>query len=313
MTLTDVPPLADFVHPALFYGSDDEYLDLLLPFITDGLAQGHPVAAAVPGGRLRVLRAGLGDAAGDVLLIDMEAAGRNPGRIIPTVLRRFADAHPHGHVRIIGEPIWAGRSTTEYPACAQHEALINHAFAGRDVTIACPYDTTALDPQVVADARATHPVIWETGGRYPSDQFAPNAVIARYNQPLDPAEDAAEIGVAEAGRIREARRFAAQHAHRLGLPAERASDLEVIATELVTNSLLHARSECLLRIWSDGEHLVCEVRDNGHLTDLLAGRRPPHPDCPSGRGLLMVNQLADLVRTHSTSQGTRLYALLRLG
>ena len=43
------------------------------------------------------------------------------------------DAHPDKHVRVIGEPIWPGRSDLEYPACVQHEALINRAFAVRDV------------------------------------------------------------------------------------------------------------------------------------------------------------------------------------
>ena len=32
----------------------------------------------------------------------------------------------------------------EYPACAQHEALINHAFDGLDVAIVCPYDAAAI-------------------------------------------------------------------------------------------------------------------------------------------------------------------------
>ncbi|AIJ25040.1 putative anti-sigma regulatory factor, serine/threonine protein kinase [Amycolatopsis methanolica 239] len=120
--------------------------------------------------------------------------GPQPGRIIPTVLRRFADAHPDRHVRIIGEPIWAGRSATGYPACAQHEALINHAFDGRDVTIVCPYDTAALEPSVVADARETHPEVWEASRRYASADYAPDDVVARYNQPV-PAAAPVEFAV----------------------------------------------------------------------------------------------------------------------
>ncbi|OXM59002.1 MEDS domain-containing protein, partial [Amycolatopsis vastitatis] len=90
-----------------------------------------------------------------VRLLDMTAAGRNPGRIIPGVLRAFADTHAEQAVRIIGEPIWPARTDDEYPACVQHEALINHAFTGRDVTILCPYDTQNLAPEVLADAEAT--------------------------------------------------------------------------------------------------------------------------------------------------------------
>lgn len=95
----------------------------------------------------------------------MTRAGLNPGRIIPSVLRAFADAHQDVHVRIIGEPVWHGRTAVEYPACVQHEALINRAFAGRDVTILCPYDGRALSPDVIADAHATHPVVISSGLR----------------------------------------------------------------------------------------------------------------------------------------------------
>ncbi|NUP14825.1 MAG: hypothetical protein HOV73_02890, partial [Streptomyces sp.] len=147
-----------FVHPALFYRGTREYLDGTLRFVREGLALGEPVAVAVPGENLRLVRDGLGGDADGVRLLDMGEVGRNPGRIIPGVLRAFADAQAPGRrVRIVGEPIWAGRSSDEYPACVQHEALINAAFEGRTVTILCPYDVRRLDSRVLADAHATHP------------------------------------------------------------------------------------------------------------------------------------------------------------
>jgi anti-sigma regulatory factor (Ser/Thr protein kinase) len=310
MTITDIPPLGDFVHPAVFYASDEEYLRLLVPFVVEGLEQGHPVAASVPARQLGLLRDGLGAAADDVLLLDMEVEGRNPGRIIPAVLRRFADSHPGTHVRIIGEPIWAGRTDVEYPACAQHEALINLAFAGRDVTIACPYDTAALDEQVVTDALATHPLVWETGSRYDSDRYAPGAIVDRYNQPCHVDPEAATLQVTTSAAVRDARRFAAGHASRLGLTGTRTADLELITTELVVNGLRYGGGACLLSIWQDGAHLVCTVQDGGHLTDPLAGRRPATLDQDGGRGLLLIHQLADLVRVHTTPQGTTTHVFL---
>ncbi|MDQ2588378.1 sensor histidine kinase [Saccharothrix yanglingensis] len=306
------PPLAGFVHPALFYGSDEEYLGTLVPFVTDGLAEGHPVAVAVPGARLRLLREALGADVEEVLMLDMEVAGRNPGRIIPTVLRRFADAHRDGHVRIVGEPIWAGRTTTEYPACAQHEALINVAFAGRDVTIVCPYDTRTLDDRVLTDALATHPTVWDATRRRDSEHYDPYAVVDRYNQPVRAAADVAVFPVTATSRIREVRRFVAERARESGSPPERTADLELIVTELVTNSLRHTGGGCRVRIWRDEGHLVCAVEDDGHLADPLAGRRPPERGRHGGRGLLLVNQLADLVRTHTSSHGTTMYAFLFL-
>ncbi|NUR39399.1 MAG: hypothetical protein HOV73_04880, partial [Streptomyces sp.] len=91
-----------FVHPALFYRDAREYLDGTLRFVRDGLAVGEPVAVAVPGENLRLVRDGLGGDAEGVRLLDMREVGRNPGRIIPGVLRAFADAQAPGRrVRIV--------------------------------------------------------------------------------------------------------------------------------------------------------------------------------------------------------------------
>src|SRR5690349_5948381 len=150
---------AAFAHPALLYRDTGEYLAGTLPFIRDGLAAGEPVAVAVPGPHLELLRDALGADAGRVRLLDMRVVGGNPGRILPGVLLAFANAHADRRVRIIGEPIWPGRTPVEYPACAQHEALINAAFAGRAATVLCPYDTGRLDPAWIRDSYRTHPVL----------------------------------------------------------------------------------------------------------------------------------------------------------
>ena len=131
---------APFVHPALFYRSDEEYVAGTVPFLLEGLAASEPLAVAAPVPRLELIATALGAAAEAVHFVDMTRAGQNPGRIIPSVLRAFADARAGGRVRIIGEPIWSGRTAVEYPACVQHEALINAAFRRRDVIILCPYD-----------------------------------------------------------------------------------------------------------------------------------------------------------------------------
>jgi anti-sigma regulatory factor (Ser/Thr protein kinase) len=300
-----------FVHPALFYRSDEEYLAGLVPFITGGLDADEPVAVAVPASRLALLRGALGAAAHDIKMINMGEAGRNPGRIIAGVLRRFADAHPDRHVRIIGEPIWPGRTAIEYPACVQHEALINPAFAGRNVTIVCPYDTIRLDDYMVADAYATHPVVWQGDQRFRSDRYDPDGVVAKYNQPLNDAPDTA-FTVSTLAQLPAVRQYVADHTTHLELDRDRLSDLQLVAHELMANSLVHGQGPARLRLWTDSDHLVCEARDNGRLTDPLAGRRPPEPGQQSGRGLLLVHALADLVRTHTGSHGTTIRALFTL-
>ncbi|MBZ4280943.1 ATP-binding protein, partial [Mycobacterium tuberculosis] len=61
-----------------------------------------------------------------------------------------------------------------------------------------------------------------------------------------------------------------------------------------------------LALWVQSGQLVCQVSDGGTITDPLAGRRPAPPLRPGGRGLLLVNHLADLVRLHTAPSGTTL-------
>ncbi|MPY41780.1 sensor histidine kinase [Streptomyces phyllanthi] len=292
------------MHPALFYRGEQEYLDGTVPFIREGLKSGEPVAVAVPGPNLAVLKEGLGADAAAVRFLDMAQAGRNPGRIIPTVLRAFADAHTGTRVRIIGEPIWAGRSSVEYPACVQHEALINPAFQGRDVTILCPYDAARLDERVLTDAYATHPVVVLGGKERLSPSYAPERIVARYNQPLAAPPAVAETMIYGAEELPAARHFAVERASRLGLSGASLDDLALAVAELTTNSVVHGGGSGVLRIWAEDSQVVCEVRDRGHLSDPLAGRRPPARDQRGGRGLLLVHHVSDLVRIHSRAEGT---------
>ncbi|MFF5787949.1 anti-sigma factor RsbA family regulatory protein [Streptomyces sp. NPDC012693] len=301
-----------FVHPALFYRTEQEYIQQTLSFLREGLANGEPMAVAVPGPNLELIKSGLGADAEGVLFLDMTEAGRNPGRIIPKVLRGFADAHPKDRVRIIGEPIWAGRSAVEYPACAQHEALINAAFEGRAATILCPYDETRLDETVIADAKATHPTVISGDGRQAvSDAYDWEAVVDRYNQALAPAPEASLFPFGEK-ELPAVRRFAVDEAVRLGLGGGRLMDAELAVAELTTNSVVHGGGRGTLAIWAEQGQLVCEVRDAGRLTDPLAGRRPRTPAQLGGRGLMLVHYVSDLVRVHTSDEGTTVRFYLSL-
>ncbi|MFI6479096.1 anti-sigma factor RsbA family regulatory protein [Nonomuraea sp. NPDC050663] len=288
--------LADpFVHPAFFYRGGREYTAVTVPFVRAGLTAGEPVAVAVPPANLKLLEHELGAEAARIELIDMTVAGRNPGRIIPAVLRDFADRHRGMRVRIIGEPVWAGRSDSEYPACAQHEALINRAFAGRRATILCPYDADVLTPEMLADAERNHPVLW---GRERTAPYAPDEVVARHNRPL-PVPDGATRLRFDRSNLSEARHLAAELAVRLGFPETRLHDIRLVIAELGANSLDHGGGGGELRLWTDDDRMVCEVADSGHIVDPLVGRRPVDPRTAGSRGLLIVNLLSDLVRVHT--------------
>jgi anti-sigma regulatory factor (Ser/Thr protein kinase) len=302
----------EFEHPALFYSNTDEYLSGTVPFIEAALSANEPAAAAVPRHNLESLRDALGSSAERVLLVDMADAGGNPGRIIPGVLRSFIDAHPNRRVRIIGEPIWPGRTELEYPACVQHEALLNRAFTGRAVTKLCPYDVTGLDIRAIEDARVTHPVLIDRAGRHPSDRYDPDRILSDYNRPLAPAPKKAIERVADRNTLDNARWFVTAYGRSAGLAAGQLVDLEIAVTELISNSIVHGGGTATFRIWAEESYLACEVSDAGHITDLLAGRLPSDETQMHGRGLVLVNQVVDLVRMHTSPHGTTVRIYFRL-
>ena len=302
-----------FVHPALLYRTQQEYLDCLLPFISDALEADQSVLVAAPGPNLAVLADGLGPLTAHVAMTDMTEVGRNPSRILGEVLSRFVEKHPDQPVRMIGEPIWPSRSEVEYPACVQHEVLLNWAFTGQDVTVVCPYHVSQLDPEVIADARRTHPVLWQNGVlEHDNAAYAPEAMLARYNQPLSSDSSAVRYTARKLADLVGARAFAGAYAEWFGLSADQTADLQLIASELATASLTHVGGTCRLALWRHDGHVVCEARDDGYLDDPLAGRRTYGNDSDRGRGLYVVNAVADLVLTHTTAEETTIHAYLRL-
>jgi anti-sigma regulatory factor (Ser/Thr protein kinase) len=278
------------------------------------VAADQAVLVAVPGPNLAVLAEALGRLTANVVMADMTEVGRNPGQILGEVLSRFVDKHRDQPVRVIGEPIWPSRTEAEYPACVQHKALINRAFTGRDVTVICPYDVSLLDPEVVADARRTHPVLWQNGILdHDNSAYAPEAMLARYNRPLLSDPTAVRYTARKLGDLAGARAFAGAYAQWFGLSPDQTADVQLIASELTTASLTHVGGTCRLALWRRDGHVVCEARDDGCLDDPLAGRRPYESDSDRGRGLYVVNAVADLVRTHTTADETTIQAYLHLG
>ncbi|WP_298179509.1 sensor histidine kinase [Saccharomonospora sp.] len=297
-----------FSHQALFYRDTQDYLAGTVPFILRGLAQGESVVVAVPEHHIRLLERALGPAADRIRLLDMNDVGRNPGRVLPTLLRFFSDAQ--GPARLLGEPVWQGRSTEEYLACVQHEALINLAFADWAATFLCPYDINILSPEAVADVEATHTVLVDSTGTWPSTAYAPHTAYERCNVPL-PIPDGAFTLPFDIEALSEVRRTATEFAACAGFGENRLQDVALAVGEICANSVQHGGGRGVFAIWRHEDGVVFEVTDKGRLTDPLAGRRPPAAHQYGGWGLLLVNQISDLVRTHTGPEGLTTQVYLR--
>jgi anti-sigma regulatory factor (Ser/Thr protein kinase) len=95
-----------------------------------------------------------------------------------------------------------------------------------------------------------------------------------------------------------------RYARQAGLPESRAIDLVLAVSEVAANTVRHAKSPGSLKIWYDTEEIVCQIQDEGTITDPLAGRRQPSLEATGGHGLWIVNQVCDEVEIRSDETGT---------
>jgi anti-sigma regulatory factor (Ser/Thr protein kinase) len=95
-----------------------------------------------------------------------------------------------------------------------------------------------------------------------------------------------------------------RYAIQAGLTEARAIDLTLAVSEVAANTVKHARSPGSLKIWYDAREIVCQIHDEGIITDPLAGRRQPSLDASGGHGLWIVNQVCDQVEMLSDETGT---------
>jgi len=296
-------------HQALFYSGDDEYLAGISEFIDPALDRGEPVAIAVPGPKLALLRSELGDRLAPIELLDMFELGRNPARIIPVVLSMIDRSG--SPLRYVGEPIWPGRSPEEIREATRHEALINLAWPDADVGVLCPYDTELLDDQVLLDAQHTHPGVVRDRRLAASSAYADGRPPTGCDVPLpDPPPDAVaqEFEIADLRRLRV---WVGERAATSGLDQDRVEGLVTAVNELISNTVRHAAPHGTLRFWTAPGEVVVEVEDEGHIADPLAGRRRQAMGA-GGLGLWMVNQLCDLVEVRTSVDGTTIRAHSRL-
>jgi anti-sigma regulatory factor (Ser/Thr protein kinase) len=287
-----MPPSGVHTHEALFYRDGREYIEGLSQFLAPAVATGEPVALALPAAKLPLIRNSLGDVTNRTLL-DMSEMGRNPGRIL-SVIEELRRAHPGQTFHYVGEPVWPGRTCAEVREAVRHEALINVALAGTPTRVLCPYDAARLTSAVLESAERTHATIIEGGTPRASARYE-KAIPAECEAALSaPPDEALYYRVNEGGlgALRAAMRdFGSER----GLTEERADDLQLVANELAANALRHGAPPRQLTLWQASEEVVCQVENEGAISDPLAGRRDPRARPNQGMGLWIVHHISDLV------------------
>ncbi|MGH9016765.1 MAG: anti-sigma factor RsbA family regulatory protein [Acidimicrobiales bacterium] len=294
-----------FCHEAFFYSDEDDCVGAMSAFVEEGLRVGEPALVALSAQRIALLQERLSGPDEAVSYVDMAVAGRNPASIIPLWVD-FVNAHSGRPSRGIGEPIWAERTPAELAECQRHEALLNVAFTGGGgLRLMCPYDTTALGDDIVAEARRTHPFVRHGHDGTVNPEFVGvEALAAPFTEPLpDPPRHTPAMAFDSSG-LSDVRRAVRAAAAAAGLAPSRVADAVLAVNEVATNSLRHGGGGGHLRVWSADMAFVCEVSDSGSISEPMVGRRRPTIGAGGGRGLWIVNQLCDLAQVRSTPTGT---------
>jgi anti-sigma regulatory factor (Ser/Thr protein kinase) len=310
VTGVDSERASGFRHEAVLYQDLREYRSAVVPFVQEGLASSQPVLVVVPGAADQIVRASLNGQAADVTFADMALVGRNPGRIVSAIWE-FMMRHAGRRVRIVGEPIWPGRSAAEITEAMTSEAMLNLALASSEVAMLCPYDVSRLAPGVADCVGLTHPMVRSAGRSEPSAEFETGYLPRAAARPLTPPPASAER-FPYTRDLRAVRDVVAAHAERAGLDEDRTADLVLAVGEVAANTVRHAPGDGLLQIWQagtestdtrlPGAELICQITDAGQITDPLAGRRSPAET--GGLGLWVVHQLCDLVELRTGERGT---------
>ena len=185
------------------------------------------------------------------------------------------------------------------------ESALNVALAPASISMVCPYDTSTLDPGIVADALRTHPAQIAGSDLSPSAEFTDPAQFVRScdTGPLaQPPAGAAEFGFD--GSLRGLRRFIASRADAYGVAGDRAEMLILAVSEVGAYLKNQGRGTATVRTWEQPGAVVCDFCQPGtSISDPFLGLRPASLEPGAGDGLWLANQLCDWMEIRPGAEG----------
>jgi anti-sigma regulatory factor (Ser/Thr protein kinase) len=289
---------AGYFHETAFYGSDEQFLALVVPFFTEGLAAGEPVISAFAENNQQLVRDAFADTSG-VRYIGGETQYLRPAGAIRRYRQLFGEYAAQGvsQIRVAGDVPHPGVGAP-WDWWARYEATVNHAYNDFPVWGLCPYDTRSTPEPTLAEVRRTHPHIAQGTEHLANPAFEDPVEFLR-QRPSD-WRDPLEDGPAQAQLLdpsgAEARRVISLLNHSNDLSGDEFNGLLLAATEAVSNALMHGRAPVVMRVWSAPGRVVVTVTDSGTgPTDPYAGLLPRAGAPEGGLGLWMAHQLCSFV------------------
>ena len=285
-----------YFHETAFYDSDEVFVDIVAPFLQDGVDAGEPTVVACSPTNAALLERAV-DWSSVMVLPGPDQYAR-PARTIKDYRRLFGRLAREGaaQIRVVGDVPHPGTGT-DWTGWLHYEAAVNDAYAEFPVWGLCPYDLRIAPSAVVEDVCCAHPfVATRHGDHLPNARFeAPSSLLRRRGdgtRPLGPAL----LTLLDPTAAEARRRVGEAVAPVLG--RERVEVVQLVTSELVANALEHGRAPRSLALHLGEGQVTIAVADGGDgPADRLAGWLEPDPLVEHGRGLWIVNQLAVELRS----------------
>lgn len=285
------------LHETAFYGSDEEFLAVVLPFLREGVAAGEPTVSLFGERNQQLVRAALGPVSG-VILIDGGRHYLRPAAAIRRHREMLAGYVAGGaeQIRIAGDVPHPGVGVP-WEWWARYEAAANEVYDDFPMYGLCPYDTRTAPPEVLDHARRTHTHVLTADGQrvtstaYQNPRDFLSTAVTAWVEPIEARPPAIELSDPSPAQARDAIGALQESAV---LTDDDLSGLLLSVTEAVTNALLHGRAPVRLRAWAEPGRIVVTVSDHGPgpadpMAGLMAGQGP------GGLGLWLAHQMCTYV------------------
>jgi anti-sigma regulatory factor (Ser/Thr protein kinase) len=286
---------AGYFHEAALYSSDEELLDLVVPFLMGGVEANEPTLVSLDDRSTAVIEAEIGDTPGITFLPNASQYDRPA-----LTLKRYRNvlegyvADGVAQVRAIGSVPHPGVGAP-WDSWARYEAAANRALADLPLWGVCVYDTRTTPGYVLDDVERLHSHLATPDGRHTLNTrfVSPEAVMADRPPPapdpleaqppavmlIDPTQSAARQAIRSVSTYSE-------------VDGRTVDDLLIGVSEAVSNGVMYGRPPVVVRAWTSPDRVVVTVTDQGPgPSDPLVGLTPVPNQMLGGLGLWIAHQL----------------------
>jgi anti-sigma regulatory factor (Ser/Thr protein kinase) len=282
-----------YFHEAAFFGSDDELLSIVIPFLRDGVAHDEPTIVALSDRNTDLVRTHVAELDAIQFLPD---GYLTPAATIRTYTDEFTKlvGSNAAQIRVVGEVPHSDRDT-RWESWGRYEAVINHAFKAFPVWGLCPYDTRTAPSNVLEDVARTHQHVASIDGGHRVNPLYQDP--AKFLRERPQGADATPTDPPDLRLDNPTPRAARAALERLLSPCLLSDpdvhNVQLAVAELVTNATIHGAPPVILRAWaSTPRRVIVAITDQGKgVTDPFAGLLPRSPDEMDGRGLWISHQV----------------------